>query len=108
MRVRLIDNSFFFRPPAMSALILQRPRDLVVSKRRTLHLPPIFPTVTMQYHRQAVRSLSILQFVFHLVACDGSTARLTATLSAPTSPQARELRVRQTVARKQFADTFAR
>jgi hypothetical protein len=72
--------------------------------RQALHLPPFFPAVAMQYHGQVVGSLSILQLVFHLIGCDGPTARLTATMSAATSPQAFELRVRQPAARKQFMD----
>lgn len=58
----------------------------------------------MHYHREALRSLAILQFVFNLIACDNSTARLTATMSAATGPQTFELRVRQPAAGKQLVD----
>jgi hypothetical protein len=74
--------------------LLERGR-LMYINRQALQLPQFLPAVAMQYHCQAVASLSILQFEFDFIACNDSTAQFTATLSAANGPQPFELGFRQ-------------
>jgi hypothetical protein len=68
---------------------------LVYINRQALQLPQFLPAVAMQYHCQAVASLSILQFEFDFIARNDSTARFTATMSAGNGPQPFESGFRQ-------------